>query len=139
MNREKAVWIYNSVCDDPQASLAHFLDTDDQWRIIIRTNTGIAIIYKDMHGDIISPTTEEYEEFKDEDVAFGFVLFNDGGRSLIGLSEDGDVLYNPDDVVIDDENMITVGSTDELAEFIEDGDVADDVYEALDSIGCLLY
>lgn len=139
MNREKAVWIYNGVCDDPQASLAHCQDTDDQWRIIVRTNTGISIIYKDMHGDIITPTAEEFDEFRDEDVAFGLVLGTDGGRSLIGLSEDGEVMYNPDDIIIDDEEVVIAGSTDELDELIEDGEVSDDVYEALDSIGCLLY
>ena len=140
MMTEKAIWIMNRAVDDVDAGLIHLLKNDDVWRIIVRTNTGVDIITKSFTGSIESPTNNEVELNEDEnDFDFGFIVaFNDGSRSFIGLSEDGDVVYNPDNIDIDDISFYAIGNSDELAELIDDNEISDDVYDALDSIGCLL-
>ena len=140
MITEKTIWIMNRAVDDIEAGLVHLQENDDVWRIIVRTNTGVDIIPKSFVGDIQTPTNAEIEFNEDEsDFDFGFtVVLRDGNHSFIGLSEDGDVVYNPDNIDIEDISFYAVGNSDELAELIEDDEVSDDVYDALDSIGCLL-
>lgn len=140
MMTEKTIWIMNRAVDDIEAGLVHLQQNDDVWRIIVRTNTGVDIITKSFVGDIQTPTNAEIEFNEDEnDFDFGFtVVLRDGNHSFIGLSEDGDVVYNPDNIDIEDISFYAVGNSDELAELIEDDEVSDDVYDALDSIGCLL-
>ena len=140
MITEKTIWIMNRAVDDIEAGLVHLQENDDVWRIIVRTNTGVDIITKSFVGDIQTPTNAEIEFNEDEsDFDFGFtVVLRDGSHSFIGLSEDGDVVYNPDNIDIEDISFYAVGNSDELAELIEDDEVSDDVYDALDSIGCLL-
>lgn len=140
MITEKTIWIMNRAVDDIEAGLVHLQQNDDVWRIIVRTNTGVDIITKSFVGDIQTPTNAEIEFNEDEsDFDFGFtVVLRDGNHSFIGLSEDGDVVYNPDNIDIEDISFYAVGNSDELAELIEDDEVSDDVYDALDSIGCLL-
>ncbi len=140
MITEKTIWIMNRAVDDIEAGLVHLQENDDVWRIIVRTNTGVDIITKSFVGDIQTPTNAEIEFNEDEsDFDFGFtVVLRDGNHSFIGLSEDGDVVYNPDNIDIEDISFYAVGNSDELAELIEDDEVSDDVYDALDSIGCLL-
>ena len=140
MITEKTIWIMNRAVDDIEAGLVHLQENDDVWRIIVRTNTGVDIITKSFIGDIQTPTNAEIEFNEDEsDFYFGFtVALRDGNHSFIGLSEDGDVVYNPDNIDIEDISFYAVGNSDELAELIEDDEVSDDVYDALDSIGCLL-
>lgn len=140
MMTEKTIWIMNRAVDDIEAGLVHLQQNDDVWRIIVRTNTGVDIITKSFVGDIQTPTNAEIAFNEDEsDFDFGFiVVLRDGNHSFIGLSEDGDVVYNPDNIDIEDISFYAVGNSDELAELIEDDEVSDDVYDALDSIGCLL-
>ena len=140
MMTEKTIWIMNRAVDDIEAGLVHLQQNDDVWRIIVRTNTGVDIITKSFIGDIQTPTNAEIAFNEDEsDFDFGFtVVLRDGNHSFIGLSEDGDVVYNPDNIDIEDISFYAVGNSDELAELIEDDEVSDDVYDALDSIGCLL-
>lgn len=140
MMAEKTIWIMNRAVDDIEAGLVHLQQNDDVWRIIVRTNTGVDIITKSFVGDIQTPTNAEIAFNEDEsDFDFGFiVVLRDGNHSFIGLSEDGDVVYNPDNIDIEDISFYAVGNSDELAELIEDDEVSDDVYDALDSIGCLL-
>lgn len=140
MITEKTIWIMNRAVDDIEAGLVHLQQNDDVWRIIVRTNTGVDIITKSFVGDIQTPTNAEIAFNEDEnDFDFGFiVVLRDGNHSFIGLSEDGDVVYNPDNIDIEDISFYAVGNSDELAELIEDDEVSDDVYDALDSIGCLL-
>lgn len=140
MMTEETIWIMNRAVDDIEAGLVHLQQNDDVWRIIVRTNTGVDIITKSFVGDIQTPTNAEIEFNEDEsDFDFGFtVVLRDGNHSFIGLSEDGDVVYNPDNIDIEDISFYAVGNSDELAELIEDNEVSDDVYDALDSIGCLL-
>ena len=140
MMMEKTIWIMNRAVDDIEAGLVHLQQNDDVWRIIVRTNTGVDIITKSFVGDIQTPTNAEIAFNEDEsDFDFGFiVVLRDGNHSFIGLSEDGDVVYNPDNIDIEDISFYAVGNSDELAELIEDDEVSDDVYDALDSIGCLL-
>lgn len=140
MMTEKTIWIMNRAVDDIEAGLVHLQQNDDVWRIIVRTNTGVDIITKSFIGDIQTPTNAEIEFNEDEsDFDFGFtVVLRDGNHSFIGLSEDGDVVYNPDNIDIEDISFYAVGNSDELTELIEDDEVSDDVYDALDSIGCLL-
>lgn len=140
MMMEKTIWIMNRAVDDIEAGLVHLQQNDDVWRIIVRTNTGVDIITKSFVGDIQTPTNAEIAFNEDEsDFDFGFiVVLRDGNHSFIGLSEDGDVVYNPDNIDIGDISFYAVGNSDELAELIEDDEVSDDVYDALDSIGCLL-
>ena len=140
MITEKTIWIMNRAVDDIEAGLVHLQENDDVWRIIVRTNTGVDIITKSFVGDIQTPTNAEIEFNEDEsDFDFGFtVVLRDGNHSFVGLSEDGDVVYNPDNIDIEDISFYAVGNSDELAELIEDDEVSDDVYDALDSIGCLL-
>ena len=140
MITEKTIWIMNRAVDDIEAGIVHLQENDDVWRIIVRTNTGVDIITKSFIGDIQTPTNAEIEFNEDEsDFDFGFtVVLRDGNHSFIGLSEDGDVVYNPDNIDVEDISFYAVGNSDELAELIEDDEVSDDVYDALDSIGCLL-